>query len=264
MRKFIDIRSPSLFQSDYIQLQSVVSSITFWKHSVQVVPSSKKKKKKNKKTSSGRKKENEMEINGRRPERWESRKRKQKKERAEEGGKEERGEEEKKEKRKEEEKEKERKEVEKRRRRKGMEGVCAEGKGRGRTRSGKKRKKEGEGEERREREREKENRENGARGALSSPDAFPSTKLGNNMTPIKGRLGKNTTPTSRSLTELNQTLQNNPQQRRLDFDASSRTNFSYAPEGSKYKFYSKEATIYKKAKTLGNLCKRLKFSINQH
>ena len=128
----------------------------------------------------------------------------------------------------------------------------------------KKRKKEGEGEERREREREKENRENGARGALSSPDAFPSTKLGNNMTPIKGRLGKNTTPTSRSLTELNQTLQNNPQQRRLDFDASSRTNFSYAPEGSKYKFYSKGATIYKKAKTLGNLCKRLKFSINQH
>ena len=40
-------------------------------------------------------------------------------------------------------------------------------------------------------------------GALPSPDAFPSAKLGNNMTPIKGRIGKNTTPTSRSLTELN-------------------------------------------------------------
>ena len=55
----------------------------------------------------------------------------------------------------------------------------------------------------RERKREKENGKNGARGALPSPDAFPSAKLGNNMTPIKGRLGKNTTPTSRSQAELN-------------------------------------------------------------
>ena len=145
-----------------------------------------------------------------------------------------------------------------------MEGVCAEGKGKGRMRGGKKRGKEEEGEERREREREKENGENGARGALPSPDAFPSAKLGNNMTPIKGRLGKNTTPISRSLTELNQNLQKNFQRRLPDFVSSSRTNFSYAPEGSKYKFYSKEATIYKKAKTLGNPRKRLKFSINQH
>ena len=46
MTKFIDIKrkSLSLFQSDYIQLQSVVSSITFWKHIVQAVPSKKKKK----------------------------------------------------------------------------------------------------------------------------------------------------------------------------------------------------------------------------
>ena len=119
-------------------------------------------------------------------------------------------------------------------------------------------------EERRERGREKEKGESGARGALPSADAFPSTKLGNNITPMKGRLGKNTTPTSRSPTELNQNLKNNPQQRRPDFDASSRTNFNYAPEVSKYKFYSKGATIYKKAETLGNPCKRLKFSINQH
>ena len=112
--------------------------------------------------------------------------------------------------------------------------------------------------------REKENGENDARGALPSPDAFPSAKLGNNMTPIKGRLGKNTTPTSRSPAELNQNLQKNFQRRRPDFDASSRTNFSYALERSKYNFYSKEATIYKKAKTLGNSRKRLKFSINQH
>ena len=127
-----------------------------------------------------------------------------------------------------------------------------------------KREKEEEGEEIREIEREKENGENDTRGALPSLDAFPSAKLGNNMTPIKGRLGKNKNPTSRSLAELNQNLQKNFQRRRPDFDASSRTNFSYAPEGSKYKFYSKEATIYKKAKTLGNPRKRLKFSINQH
>ena len=75
------------------------------------------------------------------------------------------------------------------------------------------RKKGREEEERRERGREKEKGESGARGVLPSTDAFPSTKPGNNITPIKGRLGKNTTPTSRSPTELNQDLQNNPQQR---------------------------------------------------
>ena len=123
---------------------------------------------------------------------------------------------------------------------------------------------EREEEERRERGREKEKKESGVRGALPSADAFPNTKLGNNITPMKGRLGKNTTPTSRSPTELNQNLQNNPQQRRPDFDASSQTNFSYAPEVSKHKFYSRGATIYKKAETLGNPRKRLKFSINQH
>ena len=44
-------------------------------------------------------------------------------------------------------------------------------------------------EERRERGREKEKGESGARGMLPSADAFPSTKLGNNITPMKGRLG---------------------------------------------------------------------------
>ena len=62
---------------------------------------------------------------------------------------------------------------------------------------------EGEREERRERERRIENRESGTRNAPPSPDAFPSMKLGNNMTLIKGRLGKNTTPTSRGPTKLN-------------------------------------------------------------
>ena len=124
--------------------------------------------------------------------------------------------------------------------------------------------KEREEKERREKGREKEKGESHARGALPSADAFPSTKLGNNITPMKGRLGKNTTPTSRSPTELNQNLQNKPHQRRSDFDASSCTNFSYAPEVSKYKFYSKGATIYKKAETLRNSRSRSKFSINQH
>ena len=89
----------------------------------------------------------------------------------------------------------------------------------------KKDEKEGEGgrrkerrRERRERGREKEKRESGARGALPSADAFPSTKLENNMTPIKGRLGKNTTPTCRRTAALTTNLQKDPQQRRPGFD----------------------------------------------
>ena len=50
MAKFIDIKrkSLSLFQLDCIQLQSVVSSVTSWKHTVQAVPSKKKRRKKGK------------------------------------------------------------------------------------------------------------------------------------------------------------------------------------------------------------------------
>ena len=53
-----------LFQLDYIQLQSVVSSVTSWKYIVQAVPSKKKNLRKK------RGKENEMKISGRRAERW--------------------------------------------------------------------------------------------------------------------------------------------------------------------------------------------------
>ena len=53
------------------------------------------------------------------------------------------------------------------------------------------------------REKRIENRESGTRSVPPSPDVFPSAKLENNMTPIKGRLGKNTTPTSRGPTKLN-------------------------------------------------------------
>ena len=88
---------------------------------------------------------------------------------------------------------------------------------------------EGEREEIRERERRIENRESGTRNVPPSPDAFPSTKLGNNMTPINGRLGKNTTPTSRGLTKLNQNLQVDPWRRRSSLDASFHADLSYTP-----------------------------------
>ena len=80
-----------------------------------------------------------------------------------------------------------------------------------REKGGRENEKVGEGEERRGRERKKENGENGTRDAPPSPDSFPSTKLGNNITPIKGRqLGKNTTPTNRSPKKLYQNLQMDP------------------------------------------------------
>ena len=50
-------KSLSLFQPDYVQLQSEVSSLTSWGYIVQAVPSKKKK-------TSGRKKENKMKISG--------------------------------------------------------------------------------------------------------------------------------------------------------------------------------------------------------
>ena len=92
-----------------------------------------------------------------------------------------------------------------------------------------KKEKEGEGEERRGREKITENGENGARGTPPSPDAFPSAKLGNNMTPIKGRLRKNTTPTSKSPTKPNQNHQVDPRPRRLSLEVSSRANLIYTP-----------------------------------
>ena len=126
---------------------------------------------------------------------------------------------------------------------------------------------EGEREERRGRERRIENGESGKRNVPPSPDAFPSAKLGNNMTPIKGRLGKNTTPTSRGPTKLNQNLQADPRRRRSSFNAPFRADLSYAPEEAeypKYKLHNNEAAIYKKAKALRNSRNRFQFSMNQH
>ena len=93
-------------------------------------------------------------------------------------------------------------------------------------RYGKKDEKEGE-EERRGRERRIKNRKGGTKSVSPPPDVFPSAKLGNNMTPIKGRLGKNTTPTNRSPTKPKQNLQVDPRRRRSSLVASSRVSLIY-------------------------------------
>ena len=135
---------------------------------------------------------------------------------------------------------------------------------------GEKRRGEGEkkrGEEEKSRKKKNKNRESSARDAPLSPDAFPSTKLGNNMTPIEGRLGKNTTPTCKKTAASTLNLQKDPQQRQPDFGDSSYPDFGYASEKVKYKKHkphSNEAAIYKKIKALGNSRERSKFSINQH
>ena len=61
-----------------------------------------------------------------------------------------------------------------------------------------------------EEEDKKKNRESSAKDAPPPPNAFPSQKLGNNMTPIKGRLGKNTTPTHGDPEKLVQRRQRSP------------------------------------------------------
>ena len=105
---------------------------------------------------------------------------------------------------------------------------------------------EGERDKRRGRKRRIENRENSTRNVPPSPDTIPNTKLRNNMTPIKGRLWKNTTPISRGSTKLNQNLQADPRQRRTSCDTSFHADLSYALEGTeypKYKLHSNEAAI---------------------
>ena len=87
------------------------------------------------------------------------------------------------------------------------------------------------------RERRIENRESDTRSVPPSPDTFPSTKLGNNITPIKGRLGKNITPTSMDPMELNQNPQANPLRRRSSLEASSRANLIYTPGKAEFPKY---------------------------
>ena len=125
--------------------------------------------------------------------------------------------------------------------------------------------KEGEGEERRERERRGENGKSGTKNAPLPPDAFPNTKLGNNITLIKGRLGKNTTLTGRGASEPSRNPWADPLRRLPSLDASSSTNSNCAPkreEGSKYEIHSEEVAIYREPKALGKSRSRFQFSIN--
>ena len=105
------------------------------------------------------------------------------------------------------------------------------------------------------------------RGVPPSPDTSPSTKLGDNTTPIKGRLGKNTTPTGRGPTKLNRNPQADLLRRRPSVDASFRTDSNGTPEmteDSKYGLHNNGTVIYRKAKALGNSCNRFRFSMDQH
>ena len=73
-----------------------------------------------------------------------------------------------------------------------------------------KRRKEGRRGRKEEEEDKEKNRECDAKDAPPPSKAFPSQKLGNNMTPIKGRLGKNTTSTHGDPEKLIQRRQRNP------------------------------------------------------
>ena len=93
----------------------------------------------------------------------------------------------------------------------------------------KKKEDEKEGEEERRGEGRIKNRKSGTKSVPPPPDVLPSTKLGNNMTPIKGRLGKNTTPTSSDPIKLSQKLKMIPQQRQSSFEIPSRANLIHPP-----------------------------------
>ena len=108
-------------------------------------------------------------------------------------------------------KEREKKRGKRKKERKSVKGKRKKmGRRRKRRKRGRENEREGEGEERRERERRGENRKGGTKNVPPSPKAFPSTKLGKNITPIKGRLGKNTTPTGGGSLELNQNPKADP------------------------------------------------------
>ena len=91
-------------------------------------------------------------------------------------------------------------------------------------------KRRGRRKKRKERKRKKnKNRKGDTRSVPPPPDVFPSAKLENNMTPVKGRLGKNTTPISRDPIKLSHKLQMNPQQRQSSFKIPSRANLIHPP-----------------------------------
>ena len=118
-----------------------------------------------------------------------------------------------------------------------------------------------------EEENKEKNRECDAKDAPPPPNAFPSQKLGNNMTPIKGRLGKNTTPTHGDLEKLIQRRQRNLSE---DSRTSSILPCELHPPTMKNKisksigYRGNRTIIYKEAKAFGNLRNRSKFAINSH
>ena len=116
-----------------------------------------------------------------------------------------------------------------------------------------------------EEEDKKKNRESSAKDA--PPNAFPSKKLGNNMTPIKGRLGKNTTPTHGDPEKLIQKLQSNPYTKPKLRTSVPRERHSPAMRAktlTSAENRSNRTIIYKEAKAFGNLRNRSKFAINSH
>ena len=124
-------------------------------------------------------------------------------------------------------------------------------------------------EERRKKKEEEKtrNRDSSARDAPPSPGAFPSQKLGNNMTPTKGRVGKNKTTTCRDPEKLIQKLQSNPHEK-LELRTSVPPELHSPAMRAKIlkstENRSNRTIIYKKVKAFGNLCNRSKFSINSH
>ena len=137
-------------------------------------------------------------------------------------------------------------------------------KGEGEGKRGRETEKEGEGEERSKREKRGENRESDTKSVSPSPDTFPSTKLGNNITSIKGELGKKTTPTGRGPSELNQNPYADPPRGRPSLDSSSFQLRPKREEGSKYELHTGDIAIYMKAEALGKLHIRFQFSMNQN
>ena len=92
------------------------------------------------------------------------------------------------------------------------------------------------GEKKKEGRRKTRNRESSARDAPPSPGAFPSRKLGNNMTPTKGRLGKNTTPTCRDPEALEQP----PRKTRTSNIHPTRTSFACYKSQNPQKYRKQE------------------------
>ena len=97
---------------------------------------------------------------------------------------------------------------------------------------------------RKEEEEDKEkNRECDAKDALPPPKAFPSQELGNNMTPIKGRLGKNTTPTHGDSEKLVQRRQRSPNKdNRTSSIHPMRTSSTHCEKQKSPKAWDTEAT----------------------